>query len=109
MKNSRSNSKPIAPARRLDSVKEYYFSKKLKEIAQLNANGADIISLGIGGPDRPPHRDVIDTLSAPRLQYQATTVTSLTSESRNSGRHLRHGICVSTVCRSMPIPKFSRS
>ena len=62
MKNSRSNSKPIAPARRLDSVKEYYFSKKLKEIAQLNANGADIISLGIGGPDRPPHRDVIDTL-----------------------------------------------
>ena len=62
MKNSRSNSKPIVPARRLDSVKEYYFSKKLKEIAQLNANGADIISLGIGGPDRPPHRDVIDTL-----------------------------------------------
>ena len=62
MKNSRSNSKPIAPARRLDSVKEYYVSKKLKEIAQLNANGADIISLGIGGPDRPPHRDVIDTL-----------------------------------------------
>ena len=62
MKNSRSNSKPIAPARRLDSVKEYYFSKKLKEIAQLNANGADIISLGIGGPDRPPHKDVIDTL-----------------------------------------------
>lgn len=62
MKNSRNNSKPIAPARRLDSVKEYYFSKKLKEIAQLNANGADIISLGIGGPDRPPHKDVIDTL-----------------------------------------------
>ena len=62
MKNTRSNSKPIAPARRLDSVKEYYFSKKLKEIAQLNANGADIISLGIGGPDRPPHRDVINTL-----------------------------------------------
>ena len=62
MKNSSSNSKPVLPARRLDSVKEYYFSKKLKEIAQLNANGADIISLGIGGPDRPPHRDVIDTL-----------------------------------------------
>ena len=62
MKNSSNNSKPVLPARRLDSVKEYYFSKKLKEIAQLNANGADIISLGIGGPDRPPHRDVIDTL-----------------------------------------------
>lgn len=50
------------PARRVQQVKEYYFSRKLKEIAELNAKGADIISLGIGGPDRPPHQDVINTL-----------------------------------------------
>ena len=43
-------------------VKEYYFSKKLKEVARLNAEGRDIISLGIGGPDRPPHARVVDTL-----------------------------------------------
>ena len=45
----------ICPANRVRQVKEYYFSKKLKEVAQLNAKGMDIISLGIGGPDRPPH------------------------------------------------------
>ena len=50
------------PANRGQQVKEYYFSRKLKEIAELNANGADIISLGIGGPDRPPHIDTINTL-----------------------------------------------
>ena len=54
----------IIPAQRVTEVQEYYFSKKLKEVAQLNAQGADIISLGIGGPDRPPHKDVIDTLCA---------------------------------------------
>lgn len=52
----------IQPARRVQEVKEYYFSRKLKEIAALNAEGADIISLGIGGPDRPPHADAINTL-----------------------------------------------
>lgn len=46
--------KTIKPADRLGSVSEYYFSRKLKEIAALNASGADIISLGIGGPDLPP-------------------------------------------------------
>ncbi len=54
----------IIPAQRVTEVQEYYFSKKLKEVAQLNAQGADIISLGIGGPDRPPHKDIIDTLCA---------------------------------------------
>ena len=54
----------IAPAHRVSEVKEYYFSRKLREVAQLNAEGRDIISLGIGGPDRPPHTEVIATLCA---------------------------------------------
>lgn len=54
----------IHPASRVDAVEEYYFSRKLKEVAALNAAGADIISLGIGGPDRPPHAAVIETLAA---------------------------------------------
>lgn len=53
----------ITPADRVLEVKEYYFSRRLREIAELNAKGADIISLGIGGPDRPPHPEVIATLS----------------------------------------------
>lgn len=53
----------IVPADRVSEIQEYYFSKKLREVARLNAEGKDIISLGIGGPDRPPHADVIDTLT----------------------------------------------
>lgn len=53
----------IRPASRVDAIEEYYFSRKLKEVAALNAAGADIISLGIGGPDRSPHADVIATLA----------------------------------------------
>ncbi len=53
----------IVPADRVSEIQEYYFSKKLREVARLNAEGKDIISLGIGGPDRPPHADVIDTLA----------------------------------------------
>lgn len=52
----------IQPANRVAQVKEYYFSKKLKEVARLNAAGMDIISLGIGGPDRPPHKSVVKEL-----------------------------------------------
>lgn len=52
----------IAPANRLATVNEYYFSKKLKEVAQMNAEGKDIISLGIGSPDMPPSHEAIQTL-----------------------------------------------
>ncbi len=59
MKNLTTN---ITPANRVASIKEYYFSTKLREVARLNAEGHNIISLGIGGPDRPPHPEVISTL-----------------------------------------------
>lgn len=52
----------IKPASRLDAVQEYYFSRKLKEVARLNAEGQDIISLAIGSPDQPPSPQTIDTL-----------------------------------------------
>ena len=55
--------KKITPADRLSAIKEYYFSRKLAEVAELNAKGMDIVSLGIGGPDRPPHQSVVDTLN----------------------------------------------
>ena len=42
----------IEPARRLAGVSEYYFSRKLKEVAGMNAAGMDIISLAIGSPFR---------------------------------------------------------
>lgn len=47
---------------RLSGIGEYYFSQKLREIAKLNAEGKNIINLGIGSPDMPPHPDVIKVL-----------------------------------------------
>lgn len=55
--------KAIQPANRIGNVQEYYFSVKLKEIAQMNAQGADVINLGIGSPDLPPSKEVTDTLA----------------------------------------------
>lgn len=52
----------VAPANRLTGVSEYYFSKKLKEVAQMNADGKEVISLGIGSPDLPPSEETLQTL-----------------------------------------------
>ena len=52
----------ITTAKRLDGIGEYYFSQKLREIDELNKQGKDIINLGIGSPDMPPHPDVIKVL-----------------------------------------------
>lgn len=52
----------ITPAKRLETVQEYYFSRKLKEVAEMNAKGLDVISLGIGSPDMPPSENTIKKL-----------------------------------------------
>ena len=50
-------------AKRLEGIGEYYFSQKLREIDELNKAGKNIINLGIGSPDLPPHPDVIKILN----------------------------------------------
>ena len=60
--NDKMNSTDIKPADRLSAVQEYYFSKKLKEVARMRAEGHDIISLAIGSPDMPPSQQTVDTL-----------------------------------------------
>ncbi len=52
----------MTTATRLEGIGEYYFSQKLREIAQLQASGKNIINLGIGSPDLPPHPEVIGVL-----------------------------------------------
>lgn len=52
----------IQPAARVNSVQEYYFSRKLKEVAQMNAEGLNVISLAIGSPDMPPSEQTIEKL-----------------------------------------------
>jgi aspartate/methionine/tyrosine aminotransferase len=52
----------IQPAERLNSISEYYFSTKLKEVAEMNAKGLNVISLGIGSPDLPPSKETVEAL-----------------------------------------------
>ncbi len=63
--------KSVKPADRLSSVQEYYFSRKLKEVAMLNAQGQDIISLAIGSPDMPPSKQTVDKLCETAAQPTA--------------------------------------
>jgi LL-diaminopimelate aminotransferase len=53
----------VKPADRTNSVQEYYFSKKLRQIDQMRSTGADIINLGIGSPDQPPSDNTIRRLA----------------------------------------------
>ena len=66
----------ITPADRLQSVQEYYFSRKLKEVQALVAQGHPVINMGIGSPDLPPHPSVqqalVEALSLPKAhEYQS--------------------------------------
>lgn len=54
--------KEIVPARRVSEIQEYYFSRRLREVADMRSRGIDVISLGIGGPDCPPPVEAVDTL-----------------------------------------------
>ena len=76
----------IQPADRLASVSEYYFSRKLKEVAQMNAEGKNVISLGIGSPDMPPSEETINVLceQAKRADVHGYQPTVCIPELRNS-------------------------
>ncbi len=68
----------IKPANRLNSVEEYYFSKKLNEIRVLEQSGVDVINLGIGSPDMAPEEKLVSKLMKESLNkanhsYQSYT------------------------------------
>ena len=78
-------------AKRLDGIGEYYFSQKLREIDGLNKQGRDVINLGIGSPDRPPHADVIKPCRK-KLQNRMCIRTNLTMGRRCFEKQLVNGI-----------------
>ncbi|MEA5256352.1 aminotransferase class I/II-fold pyridoxal phosphate-dependent enzyme [Arcicella aquatica] len=53
----------VKPASRMDLVQEYYFSTKLKQIAEMRVSGIDVLNLGIGSPDLPPSAETISALA----------------------------------------------
>ena len=70
MKKPASNPE-ITPARRVAQVEEYYFSRKLKEIAAMREAGIDVISLGVGSPDMAPSAATIQALHDDSLRPDA--------------------------------------
>jgi LL-diaminopimelate aminotransferase len=69
---------------RIETVQEYYFSAKLREVNQLIGEGKPVINLGIGSPDLAPDRLVIDALKS-TVEHPEPMGTKTTRESRSSG------------------------
>ena len=66
----------MKPSNRINSVSEYYFSKKLAEVKKLQDQGNDIINLGIGNPDLLPHLNVLNKLAISSLQDESNKYQS---------------------------------
>ncbi|MEH6681368.1 MAG: aminotransferase class I/II-fold pyridoxal phosphate-dependent enzyme [Sediminicola sp.] len=58
-------------ADRLNTVEEYYFSRKLREVRELMAQGKPIINMGIGSPDLAPSPEIIKALQESVLEVGA--------------------------------------
>lgn len=98
----------ITPANRLQNVQEYYFSRKLKEVAQMNAQGLDIISLAIGSPDMPPSDQTIQTLCReaqnPQAHgYQPTAGTPELKQAMAKYYARRYGVMLDANSEILPL------
>ncbi len=98
----------ILPADRLSAVSEYYFSRKLKEVAQMNALGMDIISLAIGSPDMPPSDATIETLcreaAKPNAHGYQPTIGTPELRTAMSGFYRRwYGVELDPASEIMPL------
>lgn len=98
----------IKPADRLSAVAEYYFSRKLKEVAKLNAEGKDIISLAIGSPDMPPSKGTIDKLCETARQddahgYQPTMGTPELRQAMSDFYKRWYGVCLDPQTEIQPL------
>lgn len=98
----------IQPAERVGAIQEYYFSRKLKEVARLNAQGQDIISLAIGSPDMPPSSQTIDRLcevahNPAAHGYQPTSGLPELRQAMASFYHRTYGVELDWATEIQPI------
>ena len=98
----------IDVSERISGVGEYYFSKKLREIEELKAQGKEIISLGIGSPDRPPHHTVISKLTESSLlstthAYQPYKGAAVLREGFASWYRNRYGVDLDPTSEILPL------
>lgn len=98
----------IQQATRLGSVKEYYFSKKLREVAGLIQSGRPILNMGIGSPDLPPHPSIVDALTAglthPKAHmYQSYQGLPTLREAMTKFYHLHYGVDLNPSTEVLPL------
>lgn len=98
----------IKPAERLSLVQEYYFSRKLKEVAKMNAEGQDVISLAIGSPDMPPSLQTIEKLCEVARQpdahgYQPTMGTPELREAMAGFYKKAYGVTIDPKTEVLPL------
>lgn len=98
----------IDVSERLSGVGEYYFSKKLREIELMKAEGREIISLGIGSPDRPPHHSVISKLTESSLlstthAYQPYIGAAVLREGFSKWYSSRYGVELDPKSEILPL------
>ena len=98
----------VSPASRLANTGEYYFSRKLRELAALNAAGANIISLGIGSPDLPPHPSVVAALATTAAQpgahgYQSYQGTPALRQAMAAFYQKSYGVSLDPTTEVLPL------
>ena len=98
----------IQPADRLNLVSEYYFSRKLKEVAQMNAEGKDVISLAIGSPDMPPSERTVERLCEVARDpsahgYQPTMGTTELRQAMAAYYEKTYGVAVDAATEVLPL------
>lgn len=98
----------VTTASRLAHTGEYYFSRKLRELAALNAAGANIISLGIGSPDLPPHPSVVAALAATAAQpnahgYQSYQGTPALRQAMADFYQTHYGVALDPATEVLPL------
>ncbi len=95
-------------AKRLEGTGEYYFSRKMREIARMEQTGTPVINLGIGSPDLPPHPDVIRTLQEEAVKpgahaYQGYKGTALLREAYAEWYRRSYGVLLDPDTEVLPL------
>lgn len=98
----------VSPASRMNLVQEYYFSTKLKQIAEMRASGIDVLNLGIGSPDLPPSAETISALSTSALNpknhaYQSYVGIPALREAIADFYQTAYGVALNPVNEILPL------
>jgi LL-diaminopimelate aminotransferase len=98
----------IEVAHRLDGIGEYYFSQKLRQIEEMNKAGAAVINLGIGSPDLPPQKEVIETLQSEAAKpnthaYQNYKGVPALREAIAAWYHKWYGVTLNAATEVLPL------